>query len=75
LAASCRLQLTYFGKEDLRIPYSEKKSAFRASLALLHNGRFPAEKFITRTLPLERIHEAFPLMESGEALKVCILPS
>jgi L-iditol 2-dehydrogenase len=54
--------------------YSEKKSDFQASFALLHSGRFPAAKFITHTLPLERITEAFPLMESGEALKVCILP-
>ena len=55
--------------------YSEKKSDFQAAFALLHSGRFPADKFITHTLPLERINEAFPLMESGAALKVCILPS
>ena len=54
--------------------YSEKKSDFQAAFALLHSGRFPAEKIITHRLPLERIEEAFPLMESGEALKVCILP-
>ncbi len=54
--------------------YSEKKSDFQASFALLHSGRFPAEKFITHRLPLHRIQEAFPLMERGEALKVCILP-
>lgn len=54
--------------------YSEKKSDFQAAFALLHSGRFPAEKIITHRLPLERIGEAFPLMESGEALKVCILP-
>lgn len=54
--------------------YSEKKSDFQASFALLHSGRFPADRFITHTLPLPRIHEAFELMESGAALKVCILP-
>ena len=54
--------------------YSEKKSDFQAAFALLHSGRFPAEKFITHSLPLERVEEAFPLMERGEALKVCILP-
>ncbi|TVR51279.1 MAG: alcohol dehydrogenase [Puniceicoccaceae bacterium] len=54
--------------------YSEKKSDFQAAYALLHSGRFPADKMITHTLPLDRIEEAFPLMESGEALKVCILP-
>jgi L-iditol 2-dehydrogenase len=54
--------------------YSEKKRDFQAAFALLHSGRFPADRIITHRLPLERIAEAFPLMESGEALKVCILP-
>ncbi len=54
--------------------YSEKKSDFQAAFALLHSGRFPADRIITHRLPLDRIGEAFPLMESGEALKVCILP-
>ncbi len=54
--------------------YSEKKSDFQAAFALLHSGRFPADKIITHHLPLDRLGEAFPLMESGEALKVCILP-
>jgi L-iditol 2-dehydrogenase len=54
--------------------YSEKKSDFQAAFALLHSGRFPADKIITHHLPLDRIQEAFPLMETGEALKVCILP-
>ena len=55
--------------------YSEKKSDFQAAFALLHSGRFPADKIITHHLPLARITEAFPLMESGAALKVCILPN
>ena len=52
--------------------YSEKKSDFQAAYALLHSGRFPADKMITHHLSLECITQAFPLMESGEALKVCI---
>jgi L-iditol 2-dehydrogenase len=54
--------------------YSEKRSDFEAACALLQSGRFPADRIITHTLPLNRIAEAFPLMESGEALKVCIDP-
>jgi L-iditol 2-dehydrogenase len=54
--------------------YSEKPSDFEAAQALIQSGRFPADRIITHTLPLESITEAFPLMESGEALKVCILP-
>ena len=55
--------------------YSEKRSDFQAAFALVEGGRFPAKRIVTHTLPLERIVEAFPLMESGESLKVCILPS
>ncbi len=54
--------------------YSEKKSDFQAAFALLHSGRFPADKIITHTCRSSASREAFPLMESGEALKVCILP-
>ena len=55
--------------------YSEKKSDFQAAFALLQSGRFPADRIITHHLPLERISEGFRLMESGEALKVCINPA
>ena len=54
--------------------YSEKMSDFQASQALIQSGRFPADRIITHQLPLDRLTEAFPLMESGEALKVCIDP-
>ena len=54
--------------------YSEKKSDFQAAYALLHSGRFPADKIVTHHLPLNQITDAFTLMETGEALKVCILP-
>ena len=55
--------------------YSEKMSDFQASQSLIQSGRFPADRIITHTLPLDRIEEYFPLMESGEALKVCITPN
>ena len=54
--------------------YSEKKSDFQAAFALLHSGRFPANRLITHHLPLERVEDAFAMMESGLALKVCIVP-
>jgi L-iditol 2-dehydrogenase len=54
--------------------YSEKKSDFQAAYALLHSGRFPADRIVTHHLPLERITDAFTLMETGAALKVCMLP-
>ena len=54
--------------------YSEKMSDFIASQGLVQSGRFPAGRIVTHTLPLEQIAEGFALMESGEALKVCIEP-
>jgi L-iditol 2-dehydrogenase len=54
--------------------YSEKMTDFQAAYALIQSGRFPAKKVVTHTLPLDRVTEAFTLMETGEALKVCILP-
>lgn len=52
--------------------YSEKKSDFEASLALVTNPAFPADKIVTHRLPLDRITDAFGLMETGESLKVRI---
>ena len=55
--------------------YSEKRSDFQAAFALLHSGRFPAERIITHRLPLDGIIDGFRLMETGEALKVCLIPN
>lgn len=54
--------------------YSEKMSDFQAAQALLQSGRFPSEKMITHRLPLADIEQAFPLMESGQSLKIAIQP-
>ncbi len=70
------LNINHVHYKELEISgsYSEKKSDFQAAFALVHSGRFPSERIVTHTLPLDRATEAFGLMESGEALKVCILP-
>jgi L-iditol 2-dehydrogenase len=54
--------------------YSEKRSDFESAMNLVFSGRFPCEQLITTHLPLSRLTEAFPLMENGQALKVCITP-
>jgi len=55
--------------------YSETLCDFQAAQALIQSGRFPADRMVTHTLTLDAITTAFPLMESGEALKVSIYPS
>ena len=70
------LDLNHVHYKELEISgsFSENASDFDAARALIASGRFPADKIITHRLSLERINEAWGLMESGEALKVTILP-
>jgi L-iditol 2-dehydrogenase len=75
-APMAQLNVNHIHYKELEVSgsYSEKKGDFQAAFALLHSGRFPAEKLVTHRLPLEEIHRGFELMESGEALKVCLIP-
>jgi L-iditol 2-dehydrogenase len=73
-APTAVLNVNHIHYKELEISgsYSEKKSDFQAAFALLHSGRFPADRLVTHRLPLENIATGFDLMESGEALKVCV---
>jgi len=44
------------------------------AVELLASGQVPADKLATHMLPLDQIHRAFELMESGEALRVVLQP-
>lgn len=54
--------------------YSEKRSDFEAAQGIIASGQFPAGAVITHRLALEDMTQAFPMMETGSALKVCIQP-
>jgi L-iditol 2-dehydrogenase len=71
------LNANHIHYKELRISgsFSEKMSDFQAAKALIEGGRFPSDKIVTHELPLARTTEAFGLMQSGEALKVCIRPN
>lgn len=73
--ATLNVNTIHYKELEVSGSYSENKSDFQAAYALIASGRFPAARLVTHTLPLARITEAFGLMESGEALKVCIHPS
>jgi len=45
------------------------------AVALLGSGRFPAEKLVTHQFGLAGIHQAFGLMQRGEALRVVLRPA
>jgi L-iditol 2-dehydrogenase len=46
----------------------------QTAVQLLASGRVPAAKLATHTLPLEQIHKAYGLMETGVALRVVLRP-
>lgn len=50
--------------------YSQSQKAFQ----LICSDVFPAEKFITHTLPLDQINEGIQLTRTGEAIKVVLHP-
>lgn len=52
---------------------STPKQVERA-VALLANNEIPAEKIATHRLPLDGILKSFELMQSGEALRVVLIP-
>lgn len=50
--------------------YSQSKRAFQLAIS----PTFPTEKFITHTLPLDKINEGIGLTKSGKAIKVVLHP-
>lgn len=46
----------------------------RRAVELIAQKRIPAEKLVSHVLPLAGIHEAFQLMQSGQALRVVLTP-
>lgn len=46
----------------------------RKAVELIADRRIPADKLVTHVLPLEGVFEAFELMQSGEALRVVLVP-
>jgi L-iditol 2-dehydrogenase len=72
--AMLNTNLLHYKEINVTGSFSEKMSDFQAALALLESGRFPANRIVTHTLPLDRMTEAFDLMDSGESLKPCIIP-
>lgn len=61
-------ELRVLGTSDSTARHVEK------AVSLLADGRVPADRLATHTLPLAAIHEAFELMQSGEALRVVVKP-
>jgi L-iditol 2-dehydrogenase len=54
--------------------FSETITDFEISHKLVQGGRIPGDKLVTHEVKLENITDAFGLIESGESLKVSVLP-
>ncbi len=46
----------------------------RESLELLASGRLPVAKLVTGEFPLEKLHDAINVLETGDCLKLAITP-
>jgi L-iditol 2-dehydrogenase len=76
------------GREEIPIPYdrgifkavrydfcfSSSYTSWEAALTLMGRGLIPAEKLVTRELPLERWQEAFEILENRAAAKILLIP-
>jgi L-iditol 2-dehydrogenase len=70
----CQLDTRRLHYEELDIigVFHHTPRTVRAALSLIAGGAIDADALITHEMPLERLEEAFQLMESGAALKVAI---
>jgi L-iditol 2-dehydrogenase len=66
--------LIHYGEKVVLGAFSYHPSYHEEALRILARKTVQAEKFITHTLPLTRIEEAFQIAASGEALKVMVVP-
>ena len=61
-------ELTVFGV------YHHTPQFVREALGLLADGRMQPEEFVTRELPLERVHEALQLIINRDGVKTAVVP-
>jgi NADPH2:quinone reductase len=59
----------YFRELKIVGTYALTKNAFRRAIYIINNKRIAVEQLITDFLPLERLNEAFAMMEKRVGLK------
>ena len=74
--ATLRLDSRAIHYNELRVVGTSDSAPWhvREAVELLAAGKVPAARLASHVLPLERIHEAFRLMETGESLRVVVRP-
>ncbi len=61
---------------ELRVIGSSDSTAahVRRALDLMRDGALPLDRLVTHRMGLDRVHDAFDLMQRGEALRVVLVP-
>ena len=72
----CELDTNYIHYNNLWIygHFGANSIQVQKAFELAISDSFPAKKFITHVLPLDKINEGIELTRSGEAIKVVLLP-
>lgn len=64
----------HYNELTVRGAFSYRPHHHQRALAVISEGRIPIGALVTHELPLDRIEEAFRILDEGKALKVCIRP-
>ncbi len=64
----------HYGEQEVVGAFSYHPTKHESAVSLLYRNIIPAEKLITRVLPLDEIGQAFEIAASGAGLKVMIEP-
>lgn len=66
--------LIHYNELDIVGSFSYPAISHEMALRLISQGKISSEKYITATVPLEKIGEGFILAEQGKAMKVIVKP-
>ena len=68
-------RLIHYSELTIKGVYHHTPKYVRQALDLLAGGRMQPEAFVTRELPLDRVHEALQLIINREGVKSAVVPA
>ena len=67
-------RLIHYSEITIKAAYHHTPRFVRLALDLLASGRMMPEEFVTRELPLDRVHEALNLIINRKGVKTAVIP-
>ena len=67
-------RLIHYSEITIKAAYHHTPKFVRLALDLLASGRMMPEEFVTRELPLDRVHEALNLIINRKGVKTAVIP-